>query len=61
MLMWFASRQGAAIYEYRGAGISPAAGVAGSGDGRMSITPKHDDTPRRGWWSPPLGANKLGF
>ena len=52
MLMWFASRQGAASYEYRGAGTSRPADQ--SGGGRMSMTPSHDDTPRRGWWSPPL-------
>lgn len=58
LLLWFASRQGPASYEYRGVPNQNAVPAAG----RFSMTPRHDDDrPQRGWWSSPLGANKQGF
>jgi phage FluMu gp28-like protein len=58
MLLWFASRQGAAEYAYRGAPNSSGQAAPG----RMSTQPPDDDNDRgdRGWWSSPIGTEKFG-
>lgn len=59
LLLWFASRQGAVEYAYRGA---PNQSSSSSTGGRMRDRPNEDDDGRgeRGWWSPPIGADRHG-
>ena len=59
LLLWFATRQGAREYAYRGA---PDPRRSGPASPRLTETFDEDaaDQPQRGWWDPPLGSGIRG-